>query len=128
MCQLASVVLSFASGLWENTLLVGHSGANDVLKASALLHVQQHNESSSHVNRAVIKSALHCWGMIRNNGNIDVLLHSSERPCHLSVSGKKLVLLIKFTPGFGVLVCYVSVLLCMEMIQSQCNLTKWKQN
>lgn len=128
MCQLASVVLSFASGLWENTLLTGHSGASAVLKTSALLHVQQHNECSSHVNRAVIKSALHCWGMIKNNGDTDVLLRSSERPCRLSVSGKKLVLLIKFTPGFGLVMCYVSVLLCMEMIQSQCNLTKWKQN
>lgn len=97
MCQLASVVLSFASGLWENTLLAGHSGAGAVLKASALLHVQQHNESSSHVNRAVIKSALHCWGMMRTNGDVGLLLHSSERACHLySVWEKKKGFVNKF--------------------------------
>lgn len=84
MRQLASIALSFASRLvWENTLLAGHSEASVVLKASALLHVQQHNERSSHVNRTVIKSALHSLGMMRNNGDIDLLLRSSERARHL---------------------------------------------
>lgn len=84
MCQLTSIALSFASRLvWENTLLAGHSEASVVLKASALLHVQQHNERSSHVNRTAIKSALHSLGMMRNNGDIDLLLRSSERARHL---------------------------------------------